>query len=67
MPSPQYPQRLHVSRSCNEVLPQFPRPLGAVMQELRPASQPFQGTETQDAGMPQGTDSRTPGWFGRER
>ena len=55
-------QELKESRSLNDQLPQRRRYSSGQMLVLRPASQPFQGTETTDAGMPQGTDTRTPGW-----
>lgn len=54
--------KLTVTRS-NDALPHRPQLSPQSMLELRPARQPFRGTETSDQGMPVGTDTRTPGWF----
>lgn len=53
-------QTVTVTKS-SEALPQYKRFSAAEMSVLKPASQPFQGTQTTDAGPPQGVDRRAPG------
>lgn len=56
-------QSLLVTKDTS-MLPKYPQHPSSQMLEPRPARQPFRGTETTDDGMPEGTDTRTPGWTG---